>query len=154
MAHFAKLDENNIVLAVEVVNDSDCLDGNGDESEAVGIEHQKTVHGWELWKQCSYNTREGVHYTQLEDRPVPSEDQSKAFRLNFPGRDWTYDESADAFYAPRPVINGQVCNSWTLNTSIGMWEPPTPLPEGDPTLLEWDEATTSWVAATPNNINE
>ena len=37
MAHFAKLDENNIVLSVEVVMDSDCLDADDNESEAVGI---------------------------------------------------------------------------------------------------------------------
>ena len=149
MAYFAKLGNDNKVVTVERVADGAAA------TEAKGEAFLNRLYGTnDVWKQCSYNTRVGVHYTQLEDRPVPSEDQSKAFRLNFPGRDWTYDESADAFYAPRPVINGQVCNSWTLNTSTGMWEPPTPLPEGDPTLLEWDEATTSWVAATPNNINE
>ena len=147
MAHFAKLDENNKVVTVEVV-------ANGAAAtEAKGEAFLNRLYGTnDVWKQCSYNTREGVHYTQLEVEPyvVPSEDQSKAFRLNFPGRGWTYDESADAFYAPRPVINGQVCNSWTLNTSRGMWEPPTPRPESSD-VLEWDESTTSWVTATPNN---
>ena len=149
MAYFAKIDTDNKVVTVERVADGAAA------TEAKGEAFLNKLYSTnDVWKQCSYNTREGVHYTQSDVGPVPSEDQSKAFRLNFPGRNWTYDESADAFYAPRPVINGQVCNSWTLNTSTGMWEPPTPLPEGDPTLLEWDEATTSWVAATPNNINE
>lgn len=149
MAYFAKLGNDNKVVTVERVADGAAA------TEAKGEAFLNRLYGTnDVWKQCSYNTREGIHYTQTDLHPVESEDQTKAFRLNFPGRDWTYNESADAFYAPRPVINGQVCNSWTLNTSIGMWEPPTPLPEGDPTLLEWDEATTSWIAATPNNINE
>tara|TARA_R100001509_G_scaffold55165_2_gene30380 strand:+ start:1201 stop:1650 length:450 start_codon:yes stop_codon:yes gene_type:complete len=148
MAHFAKLDKDNKVVTVEVV-------ANGAAAtEAKGEAFLNRLYGTnDVWKQCSYNTREGVHYTQLEVEPyvVASEDQSKAFRLNFPGRGWTYDESADAFYAPRPVINGQVCNSWTLNTSRGMWEPPTPKPADSDDILEWDESTTSWVTATPNN---
>lgn len=149
MAYFAKLDKDNKVVKVERVADGSAA------TEAKGEAFLNRLYGTnDVWKQCSYNTREGVHYTQTDVGPVSSEDQSKAFRLNFPGRNWTYDESADAFYAPRPVINGQVCNSWTLNTSRGMWEPPTPLPEGNPNILEWDEATTSWVIATPNNITE
>ena len=150
MAHFAKLDADNNVIDVVVVN-NDVL--GSPESEAKGITFLTELTGYSSWKQCSYNTREGVHYTQLEVEPyvVPSEDQSKAFRLNFPGRGWTYDESADAFYSPRPIINGQVCNSWTLNTSRGMWEPPTPMPEDSDGVLEWDESTTSWVTATPDN---
>ena len=148
MAHFAKLDKDNKVVTVEVV-------ANGAAAtEAKGEAFLNRLYGTnDVWKQCSYNTREGVHYTQLEVEPyvVPSEDQSKAFRLNFPGRGWTYDESADAFYSPRPIINGQVCNSWTLNTSRGMWEPPTPMPEDSDGVLEWDESTTSWVTATPDN---
>lgn len=149
MAYFAKLDNDNKVVNVERVADGSAA------TEAKGEAFLNRLYGTnDVWKQCSYNTREGVHYTQTDVGPVSSEDQSKAFRLNFPGRNWTYDESADVFYAPRPVINGQVCNSWILNTSRGMWEPPTPLPEGNPNFLEWDEATTSWVIATPNNITE
>ncbi len=86
MAHFAKLSEDNVVLAVEVVNDSDCLDESNNESEAVGIQHQTTVHGWNLWKKCSYNTYEGQH--KLGGTP---------FRKNYPGIGYTYDPARDAF---------------------------------------------------------
>ena len=149
MAYFAKLDDNNKVVTVERVADG----AAATESKGEAFLN-KLYNTNDVWKQCSYNTKEGVHYTETDNGPVLSEDQTKAFRLNFPGRDWTYDESVEAFYAPRPIINGQVCNSWTLNTSRGMWEPPTPLPEGNVTLLEWDEASISWVTATPNNVNE
>ena len=148
MAYFAKLDNDNKVVTVERVADGAAA------TEAKGEAFLNKLYNTnDIWKQCSYNTIRGVHYTQEDDGPVPSEDQTKAFRLNFPGRGWAYDESANAFYSPRPVINGQLCNSWTLDTSTGMWEPPIPLPEGDITLVEWDESTTSWVPATPNNIN-
>ena len=62
MAYYAKLDENNIVLRVESVADSDCLDENGIENEEVGRQFLENVHGWTTWKKCSYNTKDGVHY--------------------------------------------------------------------------------------------
>ena len=129
MAHFAKLDENNIVLAIEVVNDSDCLDENGDESEAVGREHQKTVHGWELWKQCSYNTQEGQH--KLGGTP---------FRKNYPGIGDTYDASKNAFIRKKPF------NSWVLNESKCIYEAPVTAPSVDDATedLVWNETNTRW----------
>ena len=159
MAHFAEVkNTDNKVLRVVVISNDDVNSNGGDYSSDAEVFVRNllgntSVTGGTYWKQCSYNTIRGVHYTQEDDGPVPSEDQTRAFRLNFPGRGWAYDESANAFYSPRPVINGQLCNSWTLDTSTGMWEPPIPLPEGDITLVEWDESTTSWVPATPNNIN-
>ena len=51
MAHFAKLDENNIVLNIEVVDNANCLDENGNESEEVGRQYLENVHGWTKWKQ-------------------------------------------------------------------------------------------------------
>ena len=60
MAHFAKLDEDNIVINIEHVNDEDCL-LNGVENEATGIAHQTTVTGYSKWKQTSYNTINNTH---------------------------------------------------------------------------------------------
>ena len=142
MAHFAKLDENNIVLAIEVVNDSDCLDENGDESEAVGIAHQKTVHGWELWKQCSYNTREGQHI--LGGTP---------FRKNYPGIGDTYDSTRDAFIQARP--SGM--NSWILNETKCIYEPPVsrpPYTTEDEWQLTWSESNQRWERKTPTTDSE
>ena len=156
MAHFAKLDENNKVVDAQVV-----ADGAAATEEKGQAFLNRLYNTNDVWKQCSYNTREGIHYTQTPEGRTPSEDQSKAFRLNYPGLDWTYNESADAFYSPRPIINDQLCNSWTLDTSTGMWQPPLTFPEiEDATLVEWDESvyqldnTQGWVTAVPDNILE
>ncbi len=128
MAHFAKLSDDNVVLSVEVVNDSDCLDENNNESEAVGIAHQKTVHGWELWKQCSYNTNEGQH--SLGGTP---------FRKNHAGIGHTYDEDRDAFIPPKPTQY----SSWVSNETTCQWEAPVARPEDDQDYI-WNETTKQW----------
>ena len=57
MAHFAQLDDSNVVLAVNVIADADCLDGET-ESEAVGVAFCKSLWGADtIWKQTSYKTR-------------------------------------------------------------------------------------------------
>ena len=43
MAHFAQLNDNNEVIAVNVIADADCLDGDNNESEAVGIAFCQTL---------------------------------------------------------------------------------------------------------------
>jgi hypothetical protein len=72
------------------------------------------------WIQCSYNTREGVHYDP--ETQEPSADQTKALRGNYPCIGWKYDEDLDAFYEQQPFP------SWTLNTTKFKWEPPVALP--------------------------
>ena len=49
MAHFAKLDDNNVVIAVNVVGDSDCL-LDGVEDEATGISFLTSLTGYSKWK--------------------------------------------------------------------------------------------------------
>ena len=58
MAHFAKLDENNVVLSVHSVGDEHLMK-NGIENEEVGINFLRNVHGWEHWKQTS--SVQGLH---------------------------------------------------------------------------------------------
>ena len=72
MAHFAKLDENNIVIFVTVGRQED----DGKESEL-------TARTGDVYKQTSYNTRGGIHYDPETNEP--SADQSKAFRKNYAG---------------------------------------------------------------------
>ena len=92
MAHFAKLDENNVV--VHVVAGSDKNDGREDYlSEKTG----------DVYKQTSYNTFQGVHYDPVTRKP--SADQSKAFRGNYAGIGFTYDADLDAFIPPKPGDN-------------------------------------------------
>lgn len=85
------------------------------------------------WVQTSYNTRGGVHYDP--ETGEPSADQTKALRKNYAGIGGTYDESLDAFIAPKPH------ESWVLDEDTCLWEPPVEKPEGS---YIWDEETQSW----------
>jgi len=78
------------------------------------------------WIQTSYNTRGGVH--TLGGTPL---------RKNYAGIGYTYDAQKDAFIPPKPY------NSWTLNETSCLWEPPTPKPNDDK-IYRWNESTTSW----------
>lgn len=121
MAHFAKLDANNIVTDVIVVGDDDCLDDNNNESEAVGIAFCQSLFGSDTtWKQTSYNA---------------------TIRKNFAAVGYEYDSAKDAFIAPQPY------NSWTLNTTTCQWEAPTSHPT-DGKSYYWDEPTTTWIEKT------
>jgi hypothetical protein len=115
MAHFAQLDENNIVTQVIVVaNDELLLDGV--ESETKGVLFCKSLFGEDTrWVQTSYNG---------------------TFRKNYAGIGSTYDPIADHFFAPQPYP------SWTLDDNA-RWQPPTPYPS-DGKFYIWNEATLSW----------
>jgi hypothetical protein len=79
MAHFAKLDENNIVVEVIAVANKELLD-NGVESEAKGIDFCQSLFGGN-WIQTSYNGN---------------------IRYNYAGVGFKYDENKDAFISPEP----------------------------------------------------
>jgi len=117
MAHFAKLDENNVVLEVNVVHNNELLE-NGVESEAKGIQFLiDWSGGYTNWKQTSYNGN---------------------IRKNYAGIGYTYDAQRDAFIPPQPFP------SWGLNESTCLWDAPTPMPNNGQRYY-WDEPTTSWV---------
>jgi hypothetical protein len=116
MAHFAQLDDDNVVLQVIVVHNNDCLDENGNESEAVGVAFCQSLLG-SNWKQTSYNGN---------------------MRKNYAGIGYTYDTGRDAFIAPTPFP------SWVLDETTCQWSAPTPMPI-DGKNYRWDEPTTSWV---------
>ena len=110
MAHYAELDETLTVVQVFVGrNEDDLIDG---------------VTDWELYyarpgftvKRTSYNTRGGVHYKP--ETGEPSADQSKAFRGNYAGIGFTYDEELDAFIPPKPSEDA------TLDTETFTWVVP------------------------------
>lgn len=124
MAHFAKLDANNIVVFVTVGRDED----NGKEAEL-------SIRTGDTYKQTSYNTRGGVHY---QADGTPSADQTKAYRKNYAGLGYLYDPVRDAFIPPKPFA------SWVLNEQSCLWESPVPYP-ADGKMYTWDEPTKSWV---------
>ena len=100
MAHFAQLDENNVVLQVIVIDNKDTADANGVEKEHIGAAFCEKLLGG-TWKQTSYNGN---------------------IRKNYAGIGYTYNESIDAFVAPKPYT------SWVLNEETGTYEAPTPMP--------------------------
>lgn len=129
MAHYAQLDENNVVLQVIVVSDADAgpLPGVAGENFCHDL-----VGG--RWKQTSYNTRGGVHYSPETNEP----DGGLAFRKNYAGIGYTYDEVRDAFLPPQPYP------SWVLNEDTCWWDAPVPYPT-DGQAYTWDEDQTAWV---------
>lgn len=118
MAHFAQLDENNVVLQVIVVANEELLE-NGVESEHKGIAFCKTLLGADTnWVQTSYNA---------------------TFRKNYAGIDFIYDPIADHFFAPSPYP------SWILNDDA-KWEAPVAMPTDAPegSFYKWNEDTQEW----------
>jgi hypothetical protein len=116
MAHFAQLNEENLVTQVIVVANQDTADQDGVENEAIGIEFCTNLLGGR-WVQTSYNAN---------------------IRKNYAGIGYKYDATLDAFIPPQPF------ESWTLNEETAQWEAPTSYPD-DGKRYSWDEATTSWV---------
>jgi hypothetical protein len=118
MAHFAKLDKDNVVTEVHVVNNIEMLAADGSESEVMGIAFLiRWSGGYSNWKQTSYNGKIRKHYA---------------------GIGYTYDATRDAFIPPQPFP------SWTLNEQTCLWDAPVPMPT-DGQRYQWDEATISWV---------
>ncbi len=115
MAHFAKINSDNIVEQIVVVNNGDCGGGNFPQSEAVGQQFCINLFGEGTWKQTSYNSN---------------------FRKNFAGIGFTYDEFLDAFVSPKPYP------SWILDENA-KWQPPVPYPENG--KYYWDEDSFSWI---------
>jgi hypothetical protein len=128
MAHYAVLDENNIVTGVYV----------GKPEDEVVMDATGNPIDWEVYygaKRTSYNTCGGTHYQQNGE---PSPDQSKSFRKNYAGIGYTYDSIRDAFIPPQPYP------SWVLDEVSCQWVAPidTPLPNR---MWNWNEDTLEWV---------
>lgn len=118
MAHFAQLDENNIVIQVIVVSNQDTSTEDGVENENIGIQFCRSLFGENTnWKQTSYNAK---------------------FRYNYAGIGYHYNQIWDAFYPPQPY------NSWILNYDTFRWDAPVPYPN-DGKIYSWDEGKIAWV---------
>jgi hypothetical protein len=118
MAHFAKLNDSNIVLEVNVLNNEVINNLPFPESELIGIEFfTEWSSGYSNWRQTSYNG---------------------SFRKNFASSGYLYDPIRNAFIAPQPFP------SWLLNETTCQWEAPVPYPT-DSKYYYWDEATLNWI---------
>jgi hypothetical protein len=149
MASFAKLGINNIVEKVISIDNKVIKDSNGVEQEQLGVDFINNLYKTnDNWKQTSYNTRGNKHY--LSSNFALSNTQEKAFRKNYAGIGYTYDEIRNAF------IPLKFYNSWILNEDTCLWEAPIPYPitntknefygDGSPKndLYTWNEETLSW----------
>ena len=121
MAHFAELDENNVVLQVIVVHNNELMDTDGTENEAKGVQFCNSLFGHTNWIQTSYNAN---------------------MRKQFAGIGYTYDDVNDVFVSPQPFP------SWSLDENHD-WQPPTPMPEDDKQYM-WNEETQAWEEVTNN----
>lgn len=120
MAHWAEIDENNLVTRVLVGSNDDPDEGYQWLIDNLGG----------TWVKTSYNTMGGVHTKGGEP-----------LRKNYASIGHTYDEVKDAFIGPKPF------DSWLLNEETCLWEAPTPRPTDDK-LYIWNETTISWVEDT------
>ena len=124
MAHFAKLDENNIVTELLVVNNDVLLKADGTESEYKGKVFLNGLFGNSTWVQTSYNGNIRKQYAWVGD---------------------TYDTAKNVYIRPKPHA------SWVLNSSND-WEAPLALPDNNFPGYNWDESAyqadnnTGWVA--------
>ena len=115
MAHFAEIDDNNIVLRVIVVSNADTSTPDGTEVESIGVAFCQRLFGGN-WKQTSYNGN---------------------LRTRYAGIGYTYNETLDAFIPPQPFP------SWVLSPKTLDWEAPVPMPT-DGEMYSWNETTQSW----------
>jgi len=124
MAHWAEIDENNIVTRVLV----------GDNNDPAGDEGYKWLidNLGGTWVKTSYNTIAGKHTSG-----------GTPLRGNYAGIGYTYDKDFDAFYAPQPFP------SWKLNKDTFTWEAPVKYPKAkDGELYVWNEDNKEWDLAT------
>jgi len=133
MAHFAQIDSDNTVTQVIVVGNEDCLDSDGNESEAVGVAFCQSLLGSDTnWVQTSYNDNIRIRYAAVG---------------------YKHDSTSDVFYDPVSPYP-----SWVFNTSTWEWDAPVALPDDagiddadNPTesvRYDWDEDSTSWTNRT------
>lgn len=128
MAHFAELNENNIVLRVLTVDNSVMENEQGDRVEQLGIDFLQNLFGENtIWKQTSYNTRAGIYY--IPDTNEPDPDQSKAFRKNYAGIDYSYDLTRDAFINPKPIVPPDMEQYVYFDEFACLWYYDPPVPE-------------------------
>ena len=130
LAHFAELDENNVVTQVIVVSNEDTSDVNGNEVEEIGVAFCKKLLGADTnWKQTSYNNN---------------------FRVRYAGIVYSFSEELNAFIPPKPF------ESWVLDNETADWVSPVgPAPALTEAEIEarsfykWDEEGGEWVLETP-----
>jgi len=124
IAHYAFINDDNIVVEVITGRDEDDFVNGITDWEAYYASKREGLR----CLRTSYNTRAGEHTGG-----------GTAFRLNYAGKGYYYDEQLDGFIPPKPY------DSWILDESKGIWEAPVAYPADD-TIYTWDEEAGNWVA--------
>jgi len=128
MAHFAKLDENNIVTEVIVVN-NDVLDPDNEEKSGIAFLTEWSG-GYSNWKQTSYNTENNEHISG-----------GKSFRGNYARIGYKYHSDFDIFLPQNEFP------SWKINYELAAWEAPKPVPDYIPGYFwNWSEINQEWIS--------
>ena len=124
MAHFAQLDDNNVVTQVIVVANEELI-FEGVENETQGVIFCRSLFGNDTkWVQTSYNGN---------------------IRKRYAGIGYTYDADKDAFLAPQPYP------SWVLDADFG-WQAPVAMPVEEGKSYGWFEPNQQWIEITgPTN---
>ena len=125
MAHFAKLDENNVVLEVHAVSNDDIQNLPFPESEAIGIEFLNSFLPASTWKQTSYNNNFRFKYACIGGTFHKECGEHGGF---------AYPKLADNFIWDEPTCS---------------WIPPIPYPT-DGYEYFWDTEINQWVPRTLN----
>lgn len=124
MAHFAKINSDNVVIGSAMVDNVYMVDDQGVEHESYGLNRLNKLYGDIspfYWKQWSVNTYEGKYYTPHNPNELAA-DQSKSFRKNAGSTGSTYDAARDAF------IPAKTHSSWVLDETTCVYMPPVALP--------------------------
>ena len=131
MAHFAKLGANGKVIQVLTLDNKDMLNADNVEDESVGQQYLETHNNWpaQMWIQTSYNTSGNKH---------SSGDDSKAFRGNYAGIGYIWDEDNNIFWPKKPYP------SWVKNLTTASWDGPHSAPELTDEQKSQNEALTHY----------
>jgi hypothetical protein len=121
MAHYAFLDENNVVTEVITGVDENVTQIDLDGSEVGG-----SSEAWEIW------------YGNFRGQVCKRTSYNGNFRKNFAGIGFTYDQDRDAFIPTKRF------ESWVLNEETCQWESPKPYPY-DGKRYVWDEDSLNWI---------
>ena len=144
MAHFAKLDANNHVTQVIVVNNDDIKDVNGVESEDIGIAFCKQLAGADtVWKQTSYTGFGGT-----------------GFRGNYAGIGMTYMTNVETMGVGSTDIFISIDHpaSWGMGTTTALWIAPLPEPgltttqQANSQYYYWNETAHQADSSTPKTV--
>ena len=110
MAHFAEINDSNVVTRVIVVGNQDTADATGNEKEYIGAAFCERLFGG-TWKQTSYNSNFRIRYAGVGHEYWANLNTSAAL--------------SGAFVAPLPNV---AWTSWSMNTTSCAFESPIEMP--------------------------